>query len=782
MSEREVGLEKEQKRVDEVTDKVTKQIQVLQKEIVGASDEIVAIRKHFWEDVTVNLDHPDDIGETFTSIKQQSELLSERERRHRHSTKQLHILDRLRNSPYFGRIDFIEHGEEEVESIYIGIGSFYDEESEAFLVHDWRAPISSVYYDYSIGPAEYQAPFGKITGRVELKRQYIIRKGKLISVFDTGVTIGDELLQEVLGGQANAQMKSIVATIQREQNLIIRSEGKRLLVVQGAAGSGKTSAALQRVAYLIYRYRERLTADHILLFSPNPLFNSYIANVLPELGEENMQQSTLQQYIEKMLDDEFNVEDVFAQTEFVLASNDQPGYESRLKGIAVKSSLGFLEMIEDYYNSLMEAGLIFKDVMFRKKILVSAQSIHDHFYGLSLTLPIPNRLLLVSEWLKKELRHYEKKEMKKSWVEEEIQYLSKEEYMKSYQKVNKNKQAEQDSFDDFDQEQQVLAASVVKRRYRPLYKKVKEFAFLDVAELYRKLFLGKAASGIAEDWGQISKDTVTKLDAGELYYEDATPYLFFKEKLLGFKTNTLIRHVFIDEAQDYSPFQFAFIKRLFPRSKMTVLGDLNQTIFAHGNEEGLDVLKTLYKDEETEKIVLTRSYRSTRELVEFTRDMLTNGGNDIQPFNRHGNKPVVVEVTEKREITHCLASVITHLKSLGHQTIAIICKTAAESKEAYTHLSDIMQVRLIGKGKTNYEAGVVVIPCYLAKGIEFDAVIIYDGSRASYEKESERRLFYTACTRAMHELYICSPGEITPFLEGISADLYERKSWKNGCL
>ncbi|RFU66566.1 RNA polymerase recycling motor HelD [Peribacillus glennii] len=777
MSERDVGMAGEQKRVHQVTAKIATETAVLQKAIGGAGGEITSIRKHFWEDVTVNLDNDDEIIETYTSIKQQSELLNEKERRHRHSQNQLRILERLQRSPYFGRIDFTEQGEQEAESIYIGIASFYDEETQNFLVHDWRAPISSVYYDYSLGPAEYQAPYGKITGSLELKRQYIIRNGILISVFDTGVTIGDELLQEVLGGQADSQMKSIVATIQQEQNLIIRNERNRLLVVQGAAGSGKTSAALQRVAYLLYRYRERLTADHILLLSPNPLFNSYVSNVLPELGEENMQQSTFQQYIEKMLDDDFEMEDAFAQLEYVLTSIINPGYQTRLTGIAFKSSLDFLEMIEGYSRELMQAGLIFKDIKFRGKILISSQSIHSYFYSFSHTLPIPNRLLLVSEWLSKELRRFEKKELKKSWVEEELQYLSKEDYLKSYQKVDKHKAGNRDTFDDFEKEQQVLAASVVKRRFRPLFKRVKEFAFLDAAGMYRKLFEGKGPAGHEEDWGQICTDTVAKLESGELYYEDATPYLFFKEKLMGLKTNTLIRHVFIDEAQDYSPFQFAFIQRLFPRSKMTVLGDFNQTIFAHGNEEGLGVLTSLYEEEEIATIILTRSYRSTFEIVEFTRELLLHGGEEIQPFNRRGNKPVVVEIKEEGEVTDCLVTVITDMQSLGHQTIAVICKTAAESKDAYSHLKGRLPVKLIGTGKTDYEAGIVIIPCYLAKGIEFDAVIIYDGSRESYHRESERRLFYTACTRAMHELYICSPGEFTPFVQGVSADLYVRKLW-----
>ncbi|MDQ0217356.1 helicase [Peribacillus cavernae] len=770
--EKEIATE--QNRANEVAAKITKAAAAIQQVIGNANTDIKSIRKHFWDDVTVNLDNADEIGETYTSIKQQSELLNERERRQNHSFNRIQLLKRLNNSPYFGRIDFIEHGESETEKIYIGICSFYDEETESFLVYDWRAPISSVYYDYPLGPAAYEAPYGKISGTLELKRQYIIRNGEITSVFDTGVTIGDELLQEVLGGQADSQMKSIVATIQKEQNLIIRNDKSRLLIVQGAAGSGKTSAALQRVAYLLYRYRVKLTADNILLFSPNPLFNSYVANVLPELGEENMQQTTFQQYLLQMLGREFDVEDAFIQMEYVLTAVGQPGYDTRLNGISFKSSLEFMEMIEGYLEELMKSGMIFTDIKFLGRVLISSQSIYDYFYGLGATRPISNRMKLVSEWLRKELRRYERQEVKKSWVEEEMQYLDKEDYLKSYQKVSNEKRMKEDTFDDIEREQEVLAAFIVKRRFRPLYKKVKEFAFLDAAELYRRLFEKEAS---AADWKKICHETIANLDDGELLYEDAAPFLFFKEQVEGFKTNTLIRHVFIDEAQDYSPFQFAFIKKIFPRSKLTVLGDSNQTIFAQGNEVGLEVVASLFMEEETEKITLTRSYRSTLQIVEFTRKMI-EGGDEIEPFNRKGNKPVVLQVNDEQDTADCIAETIKGLQAQGHHTIAIICKTASESREAYLELKERLSLKLIGTGKTDYEAGIVVIPSYLAKGIEFDAVVIYDGSKKSYGLESERRLFYTVCTRAMHELYICSKGEISPFVAETPANLYEQRTWK----
>src|SRR5699024_818523 len=266
--------EAEQHRVDNVIEEIHQKQEKLYAKATGLKEDVIDLRKNFWEDVTVNIDEPDDVIETQASIKQQAELLKEREQFHGKIGKEQKALQRLAHSPYFGRIDFWEDGETESKPIYIGMASLMDQDDEDFLVYDWRAPISSLYYDYSPGKAEYDTMSGMITGEMTLKRQFIIRGGVIQGMFDTGVTIGDTLLQQALGGNASTTMKSIVATIQKEQNKIIRDERHRFLIVQGVAGSGKTSAALQRIAFLMYRYRETLHADNVVLFSPNPLFSS----------------------------------------------------------------------------------------------------------------------------------------------------------------------------------------------------------------------------------------------------------------------------------------------------------------------------------------------------------------------------------------------------------------------------------------------------------------------------------------------------------------------------
>ncbi len=776
MSEREA----EQLRVDQVISEFDKRIQSLQQYVSETKTEIVSFRKHFWDDVTVNFDNPDDAVETYASVKQQADVLSERERNHRHAQNQLSTWKRLRQSPYFGRIDFREEGEPATERIYLGISSFLDESEEHFLVYDWRSPVASLYYDYPPGPAQYETPGGTIAGTMDLKRQFVIRDGHIHSMFDTGVAIGDQLLQEVLGKHASTQMKSIVATIQKEQNKIIRNERSRLLIVQGAAGSGKTSAALQRVAYLLYRYRETLKAEQIVLFSPNPLFNSYVATVLPELGEENMQQTTFQEYLEHRLGKAFRLEDPFGQLEYVLTAMDQPGYDARIEAIRYKASFECMQAMDRFIEFLGQNGMVFRDITFRGRRLISAEYIREQFYSLDPALPIPNRLGLLTERLLDELKERARLERKKQWVEDAVELLDKEAYMDAYHKLRKKKRFTGDTFDDYALERKWLAAMVVEQHFKPIRAQVKRFRYVDLPAIYRQLFASpEAILRFTPDnrppfahWSDACAQTAEKLDRRELGYEDATPFLYLKERIEGFRINTSVRHVFIDEAQDYSPFQFAFLKRLFPYSKMTLLGDLNQGILAHTiADRDFTQISALFGTEQTETIILTQSYRSTRPIVEFTRQLIANG-DAIQPFNREGSKPTLTQAADTTELADKIASRIRLLEAAGHRTIAVICKTAEESREAFKAMSKKLPIRLIGKETISFEPGTLVIPSYLAKGMEFDAVIIYNASHSQYGRESERKLFYTACTRAMHELHLFFVGEPSPFLAAISPDSY----------
>lgn len=769
-------LRREQERLDSIMEIIAEQIGMLEDETLRRRKEVIDTRKHFWDDVKVNTDTFDDYLETIIALRQQAQNLSVSQSTHRQSFKRLATLRRMQEVPYFGRIDFTEEGDSVAERIYIGISTLTDTSGENILIYDWRAPVSSVYYDYAPGPAEYATPGGVIRGTLEKKWQYIIRNGVIQSMFDTSLTIGDEILQQVLGRVTDKHMHNIVATIQMEQNRIIRHDRGRMLIVQGPAGSGKTSAALQRIAYLLYKYRDRLKADQIILFSPNSMFNSYVSNVLPELGEENMQQVTFQEYLDHRLSKAFQVEGPYEQLEYVLTAANDPSYRTRMANIRFKASTRFFEAIKGYWKSLASSGMLFKDILFRGKAIVTAKQIAERFYSSDTSFRFHNRLEKLTEWLNKQIDEAEKIERTKPWVQEEIELLSNEDYHKAYTHLRKKRRFKGESLDNYEIETEAIGELIVRKKLKPLRKRIRALRFIDFKGIYKQLFTDPTQIKLwlegetPGEWEDICRLTVKMLDEGKLFYEDATPFLFLKDLIQGFQTNISIKHVLVDEAQDYSSFQFEYLKCLFPSARMTVLGDFNQAIFAHASETGdFQTLTDLYGTDETDVITLNRSYRSTRQIVEFTRGLVP-GGERIVAFERDGDKPVLTRVSDHAELHRCIASKVAELRNRGYNTIAIICKSAAESTAAYEALKSVEEVKLVKSGYAEYEQGVVVIPAYLAKGIEFDAVIIYDASAQVYGDESLRRLFYTACTRAMHHLELYSVGEPSPFLSNVAPE------------
>lgn len=490
-------LEREQERLDRVMEVLAESIGELEEDTSRRRKEVVEFRKHFWEDVTVNVDNFDDFLETVISLRQQAEVLSLSQSSHRQASKRRAALLRMQENPYFGRIDFAEEGEPETERVYIGVSSLMDPSGEKFLIYDWRAPISSVYYDYGPGPAQYNTPGGTIRGELKRKWQYLIRRGRIESMFDTSLTIGDEVLQQVLGRTANTQMRSIVATIQQEQNRIIRHDQGRLLIVQGAAGSGKTSAALQRIAYLLYKYRERMTADQIVLFSPNAMFQTYVSGVLPELGEENMQQVTFQEYLDHRLSKMFEVEDAYAQLEYVLTAKEDPDYQARLAAIRLKASVSFFEAIQAYRSSLEQGGMKFQPIQFRGETLVSAEEMAERFYGGEESLRMSGRIERLTTWLNERIGEIEKQERRKPWVQDAIELLSNEQYERAYERIRKKYGLTEDSDEEIDGERlaRELARMVVRRKLKPIREQIRELRFIDLIGVYKQLFEDPTHSG-----------------------------------------------------------------------------------------------------------------------------------------------------------------------------------------------------------------------------------------------------------------------------------------------
>lgn len=774
------AFEQEQQRVRGVMEIITDRISKLEEETSRHRNEVVHIRKHFWDEIKVNIDTFDDFLETIIGLRQEAQALSVSQSTHKHASSRLSTLRRMKDVPYFGRIDLLEEGMTKPEQVYIGISTLTDEDGDQFLIYDWRAPVSSVYYDCQPGPFLYETPGGIIEGHLEKKWQYLIRGGILQSMFDTSLTIGDEILQQVLGKGTDKFMHNIVATIQQEQNRIIRHDRGRLLIVHGAAGSGKTSAALQRIAYLLYKYRDRINADQIILFSPNTMFNSYVSNVLPELGEENMQQVTFQEYLNHRLSKEFQVENPYEQLEYVLTAENSPFYRRRVASIQFKASIRFFEAIKSYRKSLELSGMTFKDLIFRGKPIITAEQISERFYSNDLSLRFHNRLETLKEWLMNIIKEQEKAERSKEWVQDEIELLSNEEYHKLRSFLTQKRGIKSEALENYEFEQKALAKLIVRKKFKELRKQIQQLAFVDIKSIYRQLYIDPQAinkwieGDTPEEWVYICQSTLASLDDGKLSYEDATPFLLMQELILGFQMNSSIKHIVVDEAQDYSPFQFEFLKRLFPSARMTVLGDFNQAIFAHASKTvDFHILMNLYGTSETEVINMTRSYRSTKPIIEFTRRLVPNG-EQIIPFNREGDRPVLTQLFDHVQLHQRIEKKVAEWRNLPYKSIAIICKSAEEAIRAFENLSHLEGIKIIKNSSSEYEQGIVVIPSYLAKGIEFDAVIIYDASERTYGDESLRRIFYTACTRAMHDLQLYSVGEPSEFLRNALQDGYVR--------
>ncbi|SFE41868.1 DNA helicase-2 / ATP-dependent DNA helicase PcrA [Paenibacillus algorifonticola] len=794
----------EQEQMEQVRNKLQARIDELEPEVAGLYDQAADIRKRFWEEVTINTSTYEDFEETFYTINQQSAVLAERERGYKLLTQQWKSMNRLLPSPYFGRIDFQEDGLSLSEQIYIGVSSFVDNDGLTFLVYDWRTPIASLYYDHSPGQASYVTPTGRVEGTMELKRQFQIQNGQILNMFDTSETIGDELLQQVLGKAADSQMKSIVATIQKEQNAIIRDDKSQMLIVQGAVGSGKTSAALQRVAYLLYKHRQTIRADQIVLFSPNPMFTSYISTVLPELGEENMQQTTFQEYLDYWLGSSLRPEDAFDQIEFVLTAQGSRGYEARLQGIEYKASEAFLQALQNYGMWLGREGIQFNGIRIRDSGLITAERMRAEFYGYDRSLPLFNRVALLQEWLLDELASLERMERQAPWVQEEMNYLDTEHYAEVFEmlhkekevfdlteqiaavreKMNNKRREDEGDFDFAQREEELLRRRIVKESFKPLRKSVKKFSFVDVKGIYGQLFVDEAAyqektngADIPSLWPEICRQTKERLLRSELFHEDATPYLYVKEMIEGVRKNTEIRYVFVDEGQDYSMFQYEYLKKLFPRARMTVLGDFGQAIFMQATSLAASnsPLVQLFGEAETSLFCLVSSYRSTREIVEFAKSMLP-GGEAIVPFERGGQKPLLTRLDSGEKRATQIVADIAALKAEGFDSIAVITKTAAESREAYEALriQGGKALQLITKETLRFEKAEMVIPVYLAKGVEFDAVLVYDASPEAYGRDNERKLLYTACTRAMHRLHLYTTGNWSPFVQALPANLYEK--------
>ena len=600
--------------------------------------------------------------------------------------KKLMKLKKSLDNPYFGRVDFESDGFS--EPIYIGINGIAKDLN--FYVFDWRTPIASLFYNYGTGPASYEAPRGTISGNISLKRQYKISGEKIERCFNSDLNIDDEYLQEILANASSEKMTNIVNTIQKEQNEIIRNVSDKYLIVQGIAGSGKTSVALHRIAYLLYK-EKNLTSNNVLIFSPNDVFSQYISNVLPELGEDNVLQTTFSDFASAYIRDFKEIESFTQFIERYYKNSDISSEE--YKNTKYKISNEFKNLIDNYIDNYKENISFIKPIVINNKVIKIAE-LNRLLKTTFERVPLSERIERISEYI---------------CDQNNISY-------KRYGKTIKEKIKTIINFD------------------------------LDVKMMYKDII----SSDQFRDAAGLKENTDFKVGK-QLKYDDLLPLMYIYFEINGYPKNNSIRHVIIDEAQDYSLLQFYMLRKIFNTASFTVLGDIHQTINPYYIYDNLNEVNSIFEGK-GKYIELNKTYRSSQEIIEFTNQIL--GLNNACSVRKNNAIPVTMRSVPKEQAVDQIMKDIEIMRENGIKRIAIITKNNAETIELYDKLKD--QLDDINIIQQNAKAGIgnmVILPSYISKGLEFDGVISYTDENNEY-KEKDKYLFYVVCTRAQHNLTI----------------------------
>lgn len=605
------------------------------------------------------------------------------------AVKMRNKVEAMKASPYFGRIDFRSNREEHITSYYIGRFSFVDTEEQNALIYDWRAPVSNLFYDTEPGWAGYDAPSGRIEGELSLKRQFKISQGRMEYVLESSVNIRDEVLQRELSNNADEKMKTIIATIQREQNQIIRNEQSGDMVIQGVAGSGKTSVALHRIAYLLYRNRDTLAAENITILSPNKVFSSYISNVLPELGEEAICEKSAADIAAEQLGSALGFEWDKDPLE-----NDDEAWALRVRR---KASMEFYQWVKEYLETESLKWFEPRNYVFGS-FTVKKEWIFERFQAYS-RYPVKRRLKEVADDIRVRL------ESDNLWGT-------------ALPKIG-----------------------VIEKELNTMLK-VK-----NSLELYKAFF---QRENISELLVMPTRKT--------LEWNDVFPYLYFKSAFEGLKEESRMKHLVIDEMQDYTPIQLAVIKQLF-RCGKTILGDFGQGLNPCSSHTIKDVSKIFSKGV---LIELNKSYRSTYEIMMLAAKI--QGASKTEAVERHGEPPELIQCSsEQEELDH-----IRHKLSIFGErrsgTLAIITRTNKRAKELYASLSGEFAMTLLTPDSEKFLTGITMTSVSMAKGLEFEDVIIPSADRSTYCTETDRKLLYVACTRAMNKLSLLFSGQSSEFI------------------
>lgn len=754
----------EEKRLKETVEYV--------EDVISSSERNKSLHQKEIKDAYLSLD-PTESSQSYVSIMLHTRLLDELENNY----------DRLlkaKEKPYFARIDFQEEGKSNIEKFYIGKMSLQREDWDVPMILDWRSPLASVYYDGRLGKVVYQNALGEsMSGELSLKRQYTIENKKLIDIMDVDITATDTFLQASLGENKDNRLKDIVSTIQSEQNAIIRADIKRPLIVQGVAGSGKTTIALHRIAYLIYTYEKSFYPEQFMIIAPNRLFLNYISGVLPELGANNVIQTTYADYAFELIGDKYKLTDSEEKLVSIINNKNRVRDEGNrtfiIKTSAFKGSLVFKNVLARYIRSIEINYIPKEDFALEGHTLMSVKEIKNVILRDYSYLPLYKRF----DQIEKHLKFRLDKDKNRIYDEAKFSYDKKIEIIRRNEPESEERRLTiVDILNIRD-----AALQKIKNNIKSAVKNyMSNFVKRDLFDYYKDIItneenlnnfsVGKLDEEFISFVSEYSNDILT---SKMVELEDLAPLLYIKHRIMGFEDRVNIKYVVIDEAQDFSPFQFYALKKIFNTDFFTILGDLSQGIHSYRSIKNWNiVLNKIFDPDNSQYLKLEQSYRTTIEIMDLANEVIKLIPNDdlilAKPVVRHGEKPSMIKFNTKKEILNNVEKKISDLISEGYKSIAIICKTPKECKVVHNELKKNKQlnIKLLEGKEEQYDNTIVIVPSYLSKGLEFDAVIIINIDDVYSEEELDLKLLYVAMTRAQHRLYVYYKEGNNNLLEQIS--------------
>jgi DNA helicase II / ATP-dependent DNA helicase PcrA len=684
---------------------------------------------------------------------------------------------KAKGKPYFARIDFKRKGEEKINKLYIGKTSLIRAEDNEMLIVDWRAPIATIYYEGRLGETSYAAEGGLEEGELLLKRQFTVDKGKLHNIIDIDITTTDTFLQASLEANAESKLKDIASTIQGEQNRVIRAPMNKPLIVQGAAGSGKTTIALHRIAYFIYTYEETFDPESFLIIAPNNLFINYISEVLPELGVEKVKQSTFIDFMEALIGKGYRLTNSDEKLMYIIHHSKE---ESNLLtwASAFKGSMDFKNIIDEYVKEIEQEFAPALDFILQGKVLLPKEEIRRMFLEDLKYHPLHKRADEIKKSLNNKLKSVKKDMLK------DIQTF----YDKAIDAVR-------EECDDAEERRDKVTALADERdeklknatnEMKAIVKKYLDaFPKKNLYEYYEELLTAEnimkfSRKSLNEEKVNYLCDTSKSLLHNKhIELEDLAPLVYLKHKIFGFEKKIDIRSVVIDEAQDFSLFQFFVLKEVLCTNMFTLLGDLSQGIHSYrGTNNWEEVLDKVFGKDDSSYMTLVQSYRTTIEVMKLANEVIKKLNNEnivlAKPVIRHGGKPELRSFEEDKTLIKSLEDKIGDMKTENYKSIAIICKTVEECKNIKKLLDKGGKIhsKILDEKQREYEAGVILVPSHLAKGLEFDVVFIVNVKEAYLEEELDIKLLYVAMTRTLHRLFIYHKEGKLPLLKSISDEYY----------